>query len=624
MKTLILLAALLFSSPQAFAQAPVCMYQDNLSGPATGGEGGGGIYVDVFGANFGSSLSTISITVNGTAVTNKIYLGADKTGDRQQLGFQVASGTTGSGNIVITTPGGSCSNMTFTVRTAAIYFIGSGIDNVTTGTSFSCANLKNGTAGDGLGGMGTPASPWTMTSTPSTQINGGGSNVSPPANARVPLLYYQCINAGDVIVLLNGFNYPYADGGGLFTAWQMDMGFTATSAAPTVLMARPGATATIGDGVHASTGIRDYADVGTVISGLTILGQGNCLSFTEPPTGPFMRTVNNILTAPTGSGSSACLTGGQEAQVNVGTFVLGNYLHNSSCSDAGGVSNKQYHSIYLTGNQVVADYNKIDDCTWNGIQWNYFTDTSLGFGNGEFAYNDITDVNGAGTNIATWDSAQGPLNIFGNIIHHVGLQPASDSDGVHTCLSFPGEATSAVGSGTAQVYNNTFYDCSVYVNSSSSTFAAAIAYGFETAQTPFTVHLTNNIIYQPAYANTSSFNILFGGGSPQAILTGSNNLFFYGGTPSGTTPASSLTSLSLPTNPLFVSATNGPWTNYELQAGSPAIGAGSNALFPTNDFAGVPFTNPPSIGALQYVAAPTFLGVSVSSGVFISPGVSFH
>jgi len=615
----------LLCSPLAFAQAPVCMYQDNLSGPATGGEGGGGIYVDVFGANFGSSLSTISITVNGTAVTNKIYLGADKTGDRQQLGFQVPSATTGSGNIVITTPGGSCSNLTFTVRSGAIYYIGSGIDNATTGTTLNCTNLKNGTALDGNAGNGSFGNPWKTNNTPSTQINGGGSNVSPPANSLIPIQFYQCINGGDTIVFLNGFDFAYADGGSLYTAFQLDMGFTQTSATPTVLMARPGATATIGNGVNASTGIRDYGDVGTVISGLTILGQGNCLSFTEPPTGPFMRAVNNILTAPTGSGSSACLTGGQEAQVNVGTFVLGNYLHNSSCSDSGGVSNKQYHSIYLTGNQVVADYNKIDDCTWNGIQWNYFTDTSLGFGNGEFAYNDITDVNGAGINIATWDSAQGPLNIFGNIIHHVGIQPASDSDGVHTCLSFPGEATSAVGSGTAQVYNNTFYDCSVYVNSSSSTFAAAIAYGFETAQTPFTVHLTNNIIYQPAYANTSSFNILFGGGSPQAILTGSNNLLFYGGTPSGTTPASSLTSLSLPTNPLFVSATNGPWTNYKLQSGSPAIGAGTASQASTLDFVGVTRPNPPAIGFVEPgIAPPTFLGVQFSSGVALSSGTSVH
>lgn len=597
------------------------MYQDNLSGPASGGEGGGGIYVDVFGTNFGSSLSAVSITVNGTAVTNKIYLGADKTGDRQQLGFQIPIGTTGSGNIVVNTPGGSCSNLTFTVRTAAIYFIGAGIDNVTTGTSFSCANLKNGTAGDGLGGSGTPTSPWKMTNVSSTQINGGGSNVSPLPNARVPLLYYQCINAGDIIVFLNGFNYAYADGGSLFAVMQLDMGFTATAAAPTVLMARPGATATLGDGVHASTGIRDYADVGTVISGLTIRGQGNCISFTEPTTGPFMRIVNVDVSAPTGSGSSACTTGGQEAQVNVGTFVLGIYSNGTSCALSGGVSNKQYHSIYLTGNQVVADYNKIDDCTWNGIQWNYFTDTSFGFGNGEFAYNDITDINGAGLNMATWDSAQGPLNIFGNIIHHVGLQPASDSDGVHTCLSFPGEATSAVGSGTAQVYNNTFYDCSVYANTSNSTFASAIAYGFETAQTPFTVNLVNNIIYQPAYTNTSSYNILFGGGSPQAILTGSNNLFFYGGTPSGTSPASSLTSQSLPTDPLFTSATNGPWTNYKLQATSPAIGSGSASVFPTYDFQGKTYGNPPAIGALLFSG---FIGSSISGSVHLSSGVSIH
>lgn len=62
MKTLFSILALLCFSAPAFAIAPICMYQDVQSGPANGGEGGGGTYVDVFGTNFGSSLSAITIT----------------------------------------------------------------------------------------------------------------------------------------------------------------------------------------------------------------------------------------------------------------------------------------------------------------------------------------------------------------------------------------------------------------------------------------------------------------------------------------------------------------------------------------------------------------------------------
>jgi hypothetical protein len=618
---ILLTLALLFCSPLAFA-APVCMYQDNLSGPATGGEGGGGTYVDVYGTGFGSSIGAITGTVNGTAITNFINLSSDATSDRQVVGFQVPSGATGSGSIVINFPGGSCSNMVFTVRSGAIYFIGSGIDNATTGVTNNCTNLKNGTALDGNVGSGTFASPWKVTNVSSTQINGGGSNVAAPANAVLPGTYYACINAGNTIVFLNGFSYPYADAGGLFTALALHDGYAGTSAAPTVLMARPGASALLG-GPTVSFGIRDSSDVGFVIAGLTIRAQGSSVSFTEPSSGPFMRLVGNDLSAPTGAGSSANVNGGQEAQVNVGTFILGNYSHGTSCSDSGGISNKQYHSFYLQGNQIEFGWNKVaGDCTYNAFQWNYFTDTSLGFGNGKVHDNDLEGVNGSGINIPTWDSAQGPLSIYNNIIHHVGLSTASDGDGGHFCISFPGEAPSAVGTGTAQVYNNTMGDCSSYLNTTSSTSGACMSYGFETAQAPFTINYVNNICYQPAYTFTSTFNPYLLGGSPQAILTGSNNIWFSGGTPGSTAGASALTSKAIPTNPLFVSTTfSGPWTNLALQSGSPAIGAGSASLFPTNDFAGIPFSNPPAIGALMPgVAPPTFLGVSFSIGTGLSIG----
>ncbi len=67
---LVVLVMSLFAAP-AFASAtpPVCMYQDVQSrATATGGEGGNGIYLNIYGSNFGSSQGSSTVTVNGVPV----------------------------------------------------------------------------------------------------------------------------------------------------------------------------------------------------------------------------------------------------------------------------------------------------------------------------------------------------------------------------------------------------------------------------------------------------------------------------------------------------------------------------------------------------------------------------
>jgi hypothetical protein len=618
MKALFVFIFMFLLALPAFASAPACMYQDVVSGPATGGEGGGGVYVDVYGTNFGSSLSAVTITVNGTTVTNKIYLGADNTGNRQQLGFQVPSGATGSGNIVITTPGGSCSNMIFTVRAASIYYVGSGTDNVTTGTSFSCSTLKNGTAGDGLGGSGTYASPWTLTDVVSIGVNGGSSNTGPATNARTPQTYYNCISQGDVLVFLNGVNFPYF-GGKLYSALAFDNGFT--SAIYTTVMARPGGSVVLGGDGYVSSGVRDYTDEYMVVAGLTLTGTsnmssaGSALAFGETAAGPDMRAVGNTIYCPDCFGSAGALAGGFEGDSSTNDEVLGNYVKGASCTAPGGLSNKQYHAIYVYGNAQEIAWNKIADvCTYNGIQINFGPDDGLGYGNFSIHDNDIEGANGAGINLATLDPTQGPINIYNNIIHHVGIQPASDSDGNHACIASPGEAPSA-GSGTVNIYNNTMWDCSSDLNTSSVNNASAFLAFYETAQTGLTFNLINNIIAQPAYTYTSEQNVYISyTGAPYPTITGSNNLFYSATTPGSTAPAPSLTSLTIQTNPLSSSTTTpGPWTNMDLQSSSPAIGAGSTSLYPISDFAGVTRSSPPSIGALEYGSTSSVEQITVSA-----------
>ncbi len=116
---------------------------------------------------------------------NEIYWGVDRTGDRQQIGVQIANGTTGSGQIVVTTAGGSCSNLTFTVRSGHIYFIGPAVDTSAPG---NCSTLQ---------AANSYSTPWGLTNFASTNE----SDYNPSA-MRTPYTYYACISPGDTLDFL--------------------------------------------------------------------------------------------------------------------------------------------------------------------------------------------------------------------------------------------------------------------------------------------------------------------------------------------------------------------------------------------------------------------------------------
>lgn len=103
--------------------APVIAYVDVLDGPASGGENNDGCYLNISGINYGSVIGNVSVTVNGTEVAQKIYLGPSLgRPDIQTIGVQIANGTT-TGSIVVTVGGQSSNtNFTFTVRSGAIYY----------------------------------------------------------------------------------------------------------------------------------------------------------------------------------------------------------------------------------------------------------------------------------------------------------------------------------------------------------------------------------------------------------------------------------------------------------------------------------------------------------------------
>jgi hypothetical protein len=165
---------------------------------------------------------------------------------------------------------------------------------------------------------------------------------------------------------------------------------------------------------------------------------------------------------------------------------------------------------------------------------------------------------------------------------------------------------SATAAGTAEIYNNTMYDCSSYlnINTDSRASCALLVYA---NQRNVTTNLVNNIIYQPAYAGTAKQNVYICGGGSIGTLSGSNNLWYSARALRSAAPVTNYGTIA---NPRFVSA-----TDYHLQNGSPAVGRGIAIAGLTTDFDGAPRAKPPAIGAYEYsqsdsVASPSAAGVA--------------
>jgi hypothetical protein len=254
-------------------------------------------------------------------------------------------------------------------------------------------------------------------------------------------------------------------------------------------------------------------------------------------------------------------------------------------------SDKQYHAVYFEGNNFEFGWNRIDKtAAYNGFQINH--DYSPGFYNFSVHDNDIADVNGSGINLSHIDPSSGHVQIYNNIIHHTGISMASDGGegDPHSCIAVKGYG-SATGAGRAEIYNNTMYDCSSYLNSNTST-GAACAILIYANQLNVTTNLVNNIIYQPAYSGTAKQNVYICGSGKIGMVSVSHNIWYSERAPGGVAPA---TRYGIIANPRFISA-----KDYHLQSGSPAIGTGIAYGDVTTDFEGALRRTPPTIGAYEY------------------------
>ena len=80
--------------PVTATDAPQVYYTDIVSGPTTGGENNKGIYLSIFGKNFGSGGlgATLKVYIGNAEVDNYRYLGASKgRSDIQQITVQVGA-----------------------------------------------------------------------------------------------------------------------------------------------------------------------------------------------------------------------------------------------------------------------------------------------------------------------------------------------------------------------------------------------------------------------------------------------------------------------------------------------------------------------------------------------------
>ncbi len=543
------------------SSGPLIFYTDVHSGPNSGGERNNGTYLTIFGTHFGTTQGTSTVTINGRTVAQYLLWSDTK------IGVQV--GHVSSGPIVVSVGNlASNSNNTFTVRPGHTYYIGPSIDH---SAPESCSALISANS---------YSNPWGLTNYASTTE----SNYD-YSKMRTPYTYYKCMSPGDTLVFLNGVSFPYFDGRGWHASLTLDTpGETPTSFM--TFMARPGAKVQLGGEGWANVGIRNTgSSTYSIYSGLTLVGSG--------PNGgglnadPYDRFVGNTIMCPDCSGPAGALTGGNNNE------ALGNLLYDIS-TDTGKLpegSNKTYHAAYFTGNNFEFAWNRIyNTAAYNGFQIN--EDGVSGFYNFSIHDNDIAYVNGSGINLSTIDPASGYINVFNNIIHHVGLNQANDGGGddPHSCIAVKGYGR-ATAPGTVEIYNNTMYDCSSYLNLNRSSNASCAILVFAN-QLNVTTNLVNNIVYQLAYAGTARQNVYLCGGGSIGTLSGSNNLWYHERTPGTTAPATRYGAVA---NPRFVSA-----TDYHLQNGSPALGACIAFGSLARDFDGALRQKRPTIGAYEY------------------------
>jgi hypothetical protein len=521
---------------KASVKAPHIFFSDLAGGPNVGGENGLGVFVTIFGTNFGVSREGSGIRVGGQPVA------AYRLWSDTRIVFQ-PGGRVVSGGVQVQTREGLSNAVPFEVRPGKVYFV---------------ANTGKD------GSPGSYSAPW-----------------------RSLPYAVQTIQAGDVIYALDGVSQLTDDGQG----WDASLTLRSQwcgAGAPRALVAYPGATVTIGADIAGSpnNGLRstDFsADGGAcagnwVFAGLQFRGL-NPVVLNGPSTS--WRLVANDISCPhaTGSdGGGACF----ETTLASNIEFYGNEVHDAGAADASAL----FQGVYFS-----TDSNHID-MGWNtvanvhGCRGIQVHSSPLGSGYPNSGYNQfdilihdnlIHDTQCDGIILDTIDPSKGAVWLYNNIIYNAGKGPQNpENTGGWSCIYVPATTESgAAGSGTVEIFNNTLYNCGAFQSPPYGDANAAIVGG------SLTVRIRNNLVYQIPSEN-------FPRGVPYVVvwdtsvpnggrvcadnescsgIQGSNNLFFG----SNQVITSSWITATILSDPLLTAPAAG---DFHLQQFSPASHAG--------------------------------------------------
>jgi hypothetical protein len=531
------------------ASDPVLFFSDLESGPNSGGEGGLGVFITLWGEGFGLTRGGSTVTIGGQEVAHYVVWGQNNALARDLDMIVVQPGPdVASGNIVVTANGKASNPLPFTVRPGNIYFVA--------------------TTGNDEGNDGSFAQPWRTV-----------------AHAK------NTIAAGDTVYIMDGVTETAEDTYGAVLSIET----SGAQGAPKALVAYHAAIATIGsDGLEFGIRVPNIGIVADdwVIAKLVLRGQVEAVEIGGDGSSHW-RVVGNDISCPVGDGQTGCFTAALASDID----FLGNEVH--GVSRQGSQPSKQYHAVYFTTdtNHVEVGWNHIhDNDTCRAIQFHSSplcvpecgpSDTT-GFNQYDLSvhdnliHGDVCD----GINFATVDPSHGPVRAFNNIIYDVGRGPSPpDGDANYAGIFVAGGTnTGPDGTGDVEIFNNTLYDCGARGESDAG------AFGRGPGSPGLFMHLQNNIIHAVGdedYVAPSS-NI--------ALITGTHSLWFgAGGGPTFLTD-------NVNADPLFLGLA---FRDFRLQADSPAVDAGINTGI-DRDFTGVsrPQGLAFDIGAFEFETGP--------------------
>jgi len=546
------LATFLLLASLSFGQniPPTVFFTDLQSGPNTGGDsqsGYSGVYVTLYGNNFGTSQGSSTVTLNGASCLRVVSWGSTWLW-YQKIVVQLGSSCS-SGNLVVNTSAGTSNATSFTVRSGNIY----------------CISTSGSDSGTGK----FPSSCW------ATLAGALGKMV-----------------AGDTVYLENGVSNT---GISAYSATVNLMGNPGgTAASPIAAVAYPGATATIGDINNSQYGIR-VPQVGVdpayyVIAGLTVRGnEAMDLAFSDH----IWLIANDV------SCSGATGFGCVHVDQSTNYFVYGNTMHDVAynCSVNSGNptgSPCKFHGFYYTTNTNHVWMG------WNTVDMNTAAKTNAGgcyaiqfYSTGgtdqydEHVHDNIVrNVVCGGINFSTVNPGNGTVEAYNNVLYHVGTGPDPSGNAAgYYCISTSSAATPT---GSVQLYDNSLYDCGGrgQVDNTNAGFWLTIP----------TV-LKNNV-----FQSTGSSEMYISSGSSTlscSNISGSNN-DWYG---NGAAPCSSSLTGNMNVDPKYTSTTAGS-VNLQLQSSSPMINAGTAISGLTKDMLGVsrPQGSAMDIGAYEFAS----------------------